>query len=285
MTTSILARLNPAHIVYDPFPHLHAPDALDADYYAELAAAFPNIERIAGTGALGNNQAYLLSTRSVLADPSIPTIWREFFAYHSSADFLQDMLKFWNTALAREYPDLAQRFKKPLSQLTTVVRERSKEKTPINLKADIALDCQFGVNSPVTAPTAVRGPHVDKPYKLFAGLLYFRHPQDQFKGGDLQLYRFKTERYHYDSKLNLDEGFVTPVSEIPYRPNTLVMWINTPRSLHGVSPRSITSVPRRYVNLLAECYTLPSDGFFRVKITPMQRALIAGKRLLSLRDA
>lgn len=282
MTISVLARLSPSQIVYDPFPHLHVADALDADYYAELAAAFPSITRIAGTEALGNNQAYLLSTRAVVADPSMPAIWREFFAYHSSSEFFQAMLRFWHAPLAREYPDLAQRFDKPLSQLTTVVRERSKEKTPINLKADFTLDCQFGVNSPVTTPTAVRGPHVDKPYKLFAGLLYFRHPQDQSQGGDLQLYRFNTKRYHYDSKLNLEARFVTPVAEIPYRPNTLVMWINTSRSLHGVSPRSISSVPRRYVNLLAECYTLPSEGFFKVKDTLLSRTLSAGRRLLGL---
>ena len=50
-------------------------------------------------------------------------------------------------------------------------------------------DCQVGINTPVTrnGPTAVRGPHYDRLTELFAGLLYFRHPDDRSSGGDLQV--------------------------------------------------------------------------------------------------
>ena len=47
---------------------------------------------------------------------------------------------------------------------------------------------QVGINTPVTrdGPSAVRGPHYDRLSELFAGLLYFRHPDDTSSGGDLQ---------------------------------------------------------------------------------------------------
>ena len=52
--------------------------------------------------------------------------------------------------------------------------------------------------------------------------------------------------------LFLDDAWVEPVGTIPYRRNRLVVLVNTPASLHGVSPRGVTSVPRRYINILGE---------------------------------
>ena len=44
-------------------------------------------------------------------------------------------------------------------------------------------------NSPVRTPSTVRGPHLDSPFKLFAALLYFRAPEDDSSGGDLEFVR------------------------------------------------------------------------------------------------
>ena len=284
MTTSILARVSQSDIARDPYPYLHMPDALDDAYYQELAAAYPTLNRIASNAPVMNNQAYLLSARDVLDDPALPGIWREFFGYHTSERFFREMVAFWETFIQSEYPDLTQRFGKPLAELDTGVRERSKEKSSRNIRADMMLDCQFGMNSPVTVPGSVRGPHIDKPYKLYAALLYFRQPEDSFEGGDLDLYRPTTPRYPTNAQLNVDERHVERFATIPYRPNTLIMWLNTPRSLHGVSPRPVTNVSRRYVNFLAESYTLKPDGFFSVKQSGITRGLAALKRAVGFRD-
>lgn len=284
MTTSILARVKQSDILREPFPYLHVPDALDEAYYRELAAAFPSLTRIADNKPILDNQAYLLAARNVIDDHDLPQIWREFFEYHSSPEFFREMVAFWEADIQREYPNLAERFGKPLTGLTTSVRARSKEKSSGNLGADMMLDCQFGMNSPVSTPGSVRGPHIDKPYKLYAALLYFRHPDDNFAGGDLDLYRARKDTYLTDAQLNLDEQHVQRFTTVHYRPNTLVMWLNTPRSFHGVSPRSVTSVPRRYVNFLAESYTLKPDGFFRVKQNSLTRGLAALKRAVGYRD-
>jgi hypothetical protein len=39
------------------------------------------------------------------------------------------------------------------------------------------------------------------------------------------------------------------------------MFLNSPLSIHGVSPRGVTPVERRYVNLLAECYRGRRDDY------------------------
>jgi hypothetical protein len=282
---SVFAGIDRGQIAYQPYPHLVVADAIDPALYAELAASFPSFEQVVGERAVEDNQVYLRNAIDVIDAPDVPEIWRRFFAYHVSDAFFREMLAFWSDAIAREYPDLEARFGKPLDRLTVGLRRRGLAKTPENLEADVQMDVQFGVNSPVGEASSVRGPHVDKPEKLFAALLYFRHPDDDAPGGDLELYRFRSDRYHFDARRDLRERDVERFRTVRYAPNTLVAWLNTSRSLHGVSPRARSRVPRRYVNFLAECYRLRSDGFFTVRRSAAGRALSAVRRALGFRDA
>lgn len=47
--------------------------------------------------------------------------------------------------------------------------------TPKAKEADLVLDCQVGINTPVSSRSVVRGPRTDNPYEIWAGLLYFKH--------------------------------------------------------------------------------------------------------------
>lgn len=59
---------------------------------------------------------------------------------------------------------------------------------------------QVAINTPVRARSAVRGPHLDGPGELWAGLLYLRHEADQAStGGELQargLGQSSSRRWH-----------------------------------------------------------------------------------------
>ena len=284
---SILEKLDPAQIVYEPFPHIWIREALDPAYYAELAESFPSVERIAGNGALPNNQVFRLQASDVLADAAMPAICRDFFSYHCSGPFLEEMTRFWSAAIAHEYPDIEARFGKPLEELSCRLRHYRSGKPPESLRenmhSDVTLDTQFVVNSPVTQVSTVRGPHLDKPYKLFAGILYMRLPNDDSTGGDLHLYRAKAGKPRFDRRQHLDDRFVVPFDEVPYEANTLVLWLNTPSALHGVSPRSKTNVPRRYINFIAECYTLQTDTFFSLDRDLWAAAYQTGKSMVRRR--
>jgi hypothetical protein len=285
---SVFCRLRPEQIIYEPFPHVWVRDALDPAYYEELANAFPTLEHVAGSGPLANNQVFRTPACDVLNDPATPVIWRDFFSYHCSAAFLRELTAFWRTAIEREYPDIERRFGKPLSDLTCGLRRYRGGKPPEtireNMRTDVRLDTQFVVNSPVTEVSTVRGPHLDKPYKLFAGILYMRHPDDRSTGGTLELYRLRDgARPHFDRRQHVSESFVAPFDEVPYAPNTLVLWLNTPRALHGVSPRSTTDVPRRYINFIAECYRLQTDTFFSLERNLLATAYVATKRAVRRR--
>ncbi len=283
MSRSILARITRDQIVDDPFPHLYLEQALDPDYYAELAAAFPSAAHIIGDRPVRNNRAYLMSVREAEEAGDVPEVWRDFFATHTSTAFFHEAVELFRPHLESAYPDLEERFGKPLSEVTCGLRHRKQAKDPANFDADVMMDCQFGVNSAVTTPTSVRGAHVDKPVKLFAALLYLRLPEDDSTGGDLTLYRPKGGRVWFDSSIDAYERCVEPVCTIPYAANTFVMWINHPHSLHGVSPRSTTDVTRRYLNILAESYR--AKGFFAIPRTRTNRATEGVRRLLGFRDA
>jgi hypothetical protein len=285
MTLSVLARVTPEQIAYEPYPYIHVEDAVDPDLYAELAALFPSVERVSGGKELGSNKLFLISAFQVIDDPAFPKLWRDFVAYHCSPDFLAEALRFWGPAIAREYPDAAARFGKPVRELTSGLRLPGKDKKAENHAADVMLDVQFGINSPVSTPSSVRGPHVDNIWKLFAGLLYFRLPEDRSTGGDLELYRFSTKNPYHDGRMNIPARFVTGFKTVRYRANTLVMWLNTDHSLHGVTPRSPTPSPRRYVNFLGECYNLTTGGFFPLRRSTLGLAGSAVRRLVGARDA
>ena len=246
--------VGPEAIRREPFPHLVIRNALPPALYLELESRWPGLQRIAGPGALENNRAYKLAAPQVLADPDIAAPWREFFAFHTSREFLRRVLDLWAGELAVVHPALSGPLGTPLQSMSAGLRRPGKRRNRANRRTDIVLDCQFVVNSPVNRAGSVRGPHLDNPAKLFAALLYFRDPADAAGGGDLQLYRPRPGRRPATAGARVDRGSIELAAEIPYAPNTLVMWLNSPVAVHGVSPRAVTPIPRRYINLLGECY-------------------------------
>ena len=247
-------RVGPSALRREPFPHLVIPDALPLETYAELEAAWPTLDQVAGPGPLDNNRLYKLAAPKVVDNPAIALPWRAFFSYHTSTDFLRRVAAVWAEELYLLHPDFHGVFGAPLQDLAARRRHPGKRHNPRNREGDIMLDCQFGMNSPVKQPSSVRGPHLDNPAKLFAGLLYFRAAGDDSSGGDLQLYRPQNAGYARRAGSRIDPDSVAVAASIPYAPNTLVMWLNSPLAIHGVSPRSVTANPRRYINLLGECY-------------------------------
>jgi hypothetical protein len=121
---------------------------------------------------------------------------------------------------------------------------------------------QFGINSPVTESTSVRGPHVDSKFKLFNALWYFRDETDTSTGGEFSFYRFKKGRLLFAGK-QPDPRDVEVFESIAYRPNRLVLFINSPLAVHGVMPRTVTEFGRRYINFAGECYDMPNGQLFK----------------------
>lgn len=219
-------------ISLDPFPHVVAkgPEGL----FRELEAIWPDPSQWCGPAP---NKLYQWAAKDVLAS-DIQPLWKEFFVYHATSAFLQEVFRLFGSEIAKRYSMIA--------ELPAEGGVRGSGAT-----APFRMDCQFAANTPTTKRTKVRGPHVDDPRELYAGLWYF-----DGDGGDLELYRWTKKRKFVGregmtKKAECDPGSVKLVKRIQTEPNTLVFFLNTPDSIHGVTRRKSDNY-RRYINIIGE---------------------------------
>ncbi len=176
---SVLQKVTASDIHLTPFPHLVVRDALPQTLYGELEDNFPSLEAVAGKAVLPNNTLFLRAAEKVVQADDIAPLWREYFAYHTSASFFDEIVDLWGETILRLYPDIEERYGAPLSQWSLGLREAGQEENRANYANDLQMDCQFAVNSPVTEVSSVRGPHIDRRHKIFASLLYLPRPGDE----------------------------------------------------------------------------------------------------------
>jgi hypothetical protein len=256
--TSILANVTKDDIRRDPFPHVVVRNALPQDLYDALAKSMPTAEYIGEKigKPITSNERYNYMSEMVLADPTMPQVWKDFVTYHSSPEFYGQFLDLFQEDLLANLPAAEEKIGRSLRDLRVGRRNRDNFETH-----DILLDCTAVINSAVTGkPSAYRGPHVDKPYKLYGGLFYMRLPEDDAVGGDLVLYRYGTEAHKFytsaseygDNRFDIDPKYVEEVTTIPYESNTLVMYPINRLALHGVSVRSLTNHQRRFIALVGD---------------------------------
>jgi hypothetical protein len=89
-------------------------------------------------------------------------------------------------------------------------------------------------------------------------------------GGDLTISRFKDsyktpeERYALFNGAYVDDSHVDHLQTVRYDKNTVVLFINTLESLHGVTVRQPSDQSRLFVNLVGEIdpplYKVEGDG-------------------------
>lgn len=177
-------------------------------------------------------------------------LWRDVVRAHVSQSFLDRALQLFGDHISAAYPSFEQQFR-PLGSLKAGIRRQQTFDD-----VDVLLDAQISLNTPVTGEaTSVRRGHVDASNKLFVGLLYLRHPDDDSTGGDLELYRYATDRPVFEGSESwtaIDDSQLELAKTVPYGRGTLVFFLNRKDALHGVTPRSPTSTPRLFMNLVAE---------------------------------
>jgi hypothetical protein len=269
MAQSVLAKAHQAVQGKAAIPYIVIENALPETYYHELASSFPSDSYVAGSNEFGSDRVHHRCALDVIDDARLPAVWRDFFEYHSSRAFFDEVCALWRAEIDRHHPTVDRVLGKPLEAWTVGRRSPGKATNRKNENYDLVLDCQFTINRSVEAENAIRGAHLDSPRKLFAALLYMREPGDRSCGGELEFFRLRRGRYPKSKPSRISLREVERVDRINYQANTLVMFLNTPLSIHGVTPRSVSPLARRYINFLGECYgSLPNDFF----ITPEPRA-------------
>ena len=270
---SVLDSLTAADVRRDPYPHWVIENCLPARYFNELAATYPPNEIILNfcqanphrrfafaDGAAKQNYRYDISTFQVHENPeAVPKIWRDFIEHHTSRDFFRQVVNILGTEIRKAYPFLEESLGRPLEGLSTGVRWRS--------KGVIYLDCQVGINTPATRMHSTRGVHTDAPQELFAILLYFKDPEDDTLGGNLEIHRWRNPKKKYFLGADADPSATERVDTVPYQANTMVMFLNTQDALHAVTPRAPSQHTRKLVNTIGEVNeeAFPQSLFARPK--------------------
>ena len=265
---SILSNASPSDLVVEPYPHFLIENALDADVFAQLEAAFPADSTVVGERGIRDTW-YDYPACKVLSDSAIAAVWREFFRYHTSPEFFRELVALSGEAIRRLNPGIEARIGRPLEEFKVGMRPGGRG-DPLAPGADVSMECQFYLNYTQRART-VRGPHVDRPSELFAALLYFRQRGDDSVGSNLEICEatrsiYPGERSVRISELpaEIDPRSVRTVRTAQYQANTLVLFLNSPRSIHSVTPRTPTPLTRRHINF---CCDVPFD-LFEVKLPP-----------------
>jgi hypothetical protein len=260
----MLENVRPDQVSTTPYPHHVRQNAVPLDVFRQLEAEFPDLDMILnGRKDVGSNVAVRMTVKQVLGDKRISPLWREFFEYHTSGEYWRHVTRLFGDHFRRTFPDLERKMGRRFEDWRVVPRGFGGE-------ADLRLDCQFVMNTPVTEVTSVKTPHVDLCDKIFSALFYFRDPRDQVTGGDLDIYAWKREpRFIKHRSIERD---VELVETVPYAANTYVCFLNSANAVHGVSPRGITPVPRRYINFIAE---LPIKAFEPKQLNRLQRFFFA----------
>lgn len=259
-TDRLLGPASPADVETEPFAHLVRATGLPASEYATLAEQLPSLAVIAENALpLRPNAAVRMSAMHALGRSDVSPMWQRFFEWYTSRDYWLEVVRVFGGHLRAAFPTLEARIGRGFEDWRVARRGCSDA-------ADVRLDCQFVMNTAVTKRSSVKTPHVDKYDKLFSALFYMREPHDQVAGGDLDLYRWRrAPRFVKHRVLPAD---VERVKTIAYAPNTYVAFVNSPQSVHGVSPRDVTDTPRRYVNFVAE---IPTGAFVPVQASLWHR--------------
>ena len=248
---SLLQRATPSSVQRDPFPYLVIEDALPADLYEKLAGAFP-APGVMGKDQDSSNTRWDYAARKVAANEAISETWRDFIAYNSSPAFFAEIVSLFADGITSLYPD---RFPDRDGLEAMRVGLRDVDRFGRN---DVLIESMISGNTPVREASSVRTTHVDAGNKLYSGLFYMRLPEDDSTGGDLTISQFKEKHRGKEERLSLfngpyvEDAEVEVVRKVPYAANTLVLFVNSLNSLHGVTVRSETPHPRLFVNLVGE---------------------------------
>jgi hypothetical protein len=234
-------------VLSDPFPLVVVKNVLPLELLADIQRALPPLEVMLQGKPFTSNQRFNYSAADVAANSDIAAVVKDLVSEHLGQAFLNDIIRLFHKQILVHYPNFEERFG-PISALKAGIRGQDNDAL-----CNVFLDSQIAFNTPVEiGGTTVRGPHLDDPRKLFVGLFYLRLDGDQSRGADLEIYRSKVNPANLDITRTASIADMELVETVKYEANTLVLFLNTPKSFHGVKPRSRTPYHRVFLNLLGE---------------------------------
>jgi hypothetical protein len=245
---SLLTGISPDLVVRHPFPHLVVQDALDPELCDTLAREFPPLESFVKGRDLKENKKIVRRATDLLADTALSPAWRSMIQEHLRPEVFEEWVRLFGAELQREHPGFEEAFGDP-----ALMRVGTRGLTEEGVH-DVALDAALVAHTPaISGPGAERGPHLKEPNKPFLAFLFLPPDEEDAQGAELEIYQVKegsAVQFYERNQTALEHLEVA--HRVPYRRNTLVLMLNTPRSITTHAVRGPSQVPVRYFHILAE---------------------------------
>jgi len=237
---SVLQNIKEVHT--SPYPYVCVEEALPENIYKELEESFPE-ELVTSTSPHDGGITYRYKCKEA-KERSIPAIWQDFFAYHTSPEYFSACIELFAPSIEKYYSsDTVRNFLR--GHVTT---------RDVDNSGQYVTDCQFVVHEPVDQTGTSRTPHVDNPVEIYAGLLYMRKPNDTSVGGNFTIHEQtgNIEQVNKSLGRQVEDNIHKPVREVPYKANSFCMFLNVMGSIHSVTPRIEPTERRRSINIIGE---------------------------------
>lgn len=238
---SVLQNFKPENLKTDPFPYIYIPEVLPWDLYERLEREYP--EQACTKGQTHGFGTMRYQQHEFDYENVVSPLWRDFAAYHTSKQYKDELIRAFRQPMTDLYPK--GRFAEDL--YTKYIRsDVSPRRAPVG--STVRMELQFVMNA--IDHKHIRTPHVDQSKELFACLFYFKKPEDTGEDGGLNIYRNTAgKQWRRVTGREAVSEDIEVVDHVPYKRNTMVCFLNSVDSLHGVTPRENPSHIRRYVNI------------------------------------
>lgn len=249
MSFNVLQKVNSTHVRMHPFPHIVIEDALPQTLYDELDKTYPETLLNSDSPNIMNDRGHTrryLSYR-VLEDRKVSDAWLGFFDYHISQDFYKHVThNVFGPAIKEYYPE---QYDAILNTPSVPRRHVGQSET----KTPIVTDCQFVMNNPLSANETSRTPHLDNPVEIYAALLYMKRYDDECIGGDIQVYEgLNGKKPEIFGKREARLDSIKMAGACPYKPNSVILFLNCRHGVHGVGSIQNQTKVRRSINIIGE---------------------------------
>jgi len=230
-----------------PYPHITIDNFLKPSVYKLVEKSFPpdevffsNDQSFSGNSPRGIDNNKIISKKiQSTAEYSPSKIWDDLFVFFTSEQFFYWICEKYETDIRGHFPMLYEDLKDGNITLATARNLVDTE------SYDILLDFAYVINSPVTVKSESRGPHLDNPRVLFNGLCYLRDDSDPSSGGGHVVYSCIDKIIIKPKGRSVNKKQLETAKEIRYGTNNFISFLNTPKAVHGVGVREITTFPRR----------------------------------------
>lgn len=254
MNLSVIQNFRIINYKSTPYPHIVIKNALPNDVYKSLKNEYQliiNYLKKKNNFSLNNTRLQLNSINFLGLEEFKNTLWYDFIIYHTSKNFFLKLCEIFEKDLKKIYPDIYKIILKNKNENNFIsLRDNLYEKNSI---FDFVSDCQPGINTPVWKESSVRGPHVDNPVELFGGLFYLKDEDDN-AGGDLEIFSINKDPLFEGKAEIANKKNLTLHSKVSYEENVFVIFLNSNKSIHGITSREKTQSTRNLINIIFETY-------------------------------